>query len=506
METKLITQALKDVVCDALIVGAVRVEKGQEDKAPALFPLTKEADQLLDGLITSMYTRGEFKGNVGETSQIYTMGKLAARRVIVVGLGVAEKLQRHTFRRASGIAVRFAQSKGAREVALALGEQERGESLAGDLQAAVEGALLAVYGFKKYQTVQNSGQSVEKILFLSNAAGNKQQQDALKQGIIMSEAANFARDLVNEQPAVLTPTELADRASSMARHFGLECTILDRPQMVEMGMGGLLGVAKGSVEPPKLIILRYRGAPKSKQEFALVGKGVTFDSGGLSLKPASGMESMKGDMGGGAAVIGAMQIIAASKPEINVLGLVPATENMPDGASYHPGDVLRLMNGKTIEIVNTDAEGRLALADALSYAVKEGCSPIVDIATLTGACMVALGAKRAGLFCNDAELSAALLAAGEAAGEKLWPMPIDEDYQELIESHIADIKQTGGRRGGAITAAKILEHFVGSASWAHLDIAGMEFIEGKHSFMEQGATAFGARALATLVLNWAEKK
>jgi leucyl aminopeptidase len=276
--------------------------------------------------------------------------------------------------------------------------------------------------------------------------------------------------------------------------------------MEELGMGGLLAVAKGSAEAPKFIMLRYRGAPQSKEkELALVGKGITFDSGGLSLKTAAGMESMKGDMGGGAAVIGAMQIIATLKPAINVLGLVPTTENMPDGAAYRPGDILRLMNGKTMEIINTDCEGRLALADALSYAVREGCSPIIDIATLTGACVVALGARRAGLFCNSDELRDALMQAGEAAGEKLWPMPLDDEYQELIESHIADIKQTGGRYGGAITAAKILENFVGNAQWAHLDIAGLEFVEGKSSFMEAGATAFGARALAGLVLKLAEK-
>lgn len=506
METKLISQTVKDVACDALIVGATRLERGQESGKPTLFPLTREVDNLLNGLISSMYANGEFKGNVGETSQIYTLGKLAAKRVIVVGLGATEKLQSHTFRRASGSAVRFAQSKGAHRIALALGEQERGEQrLTKSLQAVVEGALLATYSFKKYQTLQNNGQRIEQILLLSKDAESKQQRDALKQAIVFSEAANFARDMINEQSAVLTPTEMARRAADMAQRFDLECTILERPQMEELGMGGLLAVAKGSAEPPKLIILRYRGAPESAETLALVGKGVTFDSGGLSLK-TSGMENMKGDMGGGAAVIGAMQIIGASKPKINVLGLVPASENMPDGAAYRPGDVLRLMNGKTIEIINTDAEGRLLLADALSYAVQEGCSPIIDIATLTGACVVALGGRRAGLFSNDDELSDALLLAGETTGEKFWPMPIDDDYQELIESSIADIKQTGGRYGGAIVAAKILEHFVGSASWAHLDIAGMEFAEGKQSFMDQGATAFGVRALAALVLEWAKGK
>jgi leucyl aminopeptidase len=402
--------------------------------------------------------------------------------------------------------VRFAQSKGAHQIALALGEQERGASLAADLQAVVEGALLATYSFKKYLSTQNNGAHVEKLWFLSKDEQSKRQQGALRQGIIASAGANFARDLVNEQPAVLTPSELANRACAMAEQFGLGATILDRPQMEELGMGGLLGVAQGSIQAPKFIILRYQGAPESSATLALVGKGITFDSGGLSLKSAEGMSSMKGDMGGGAAVIGAMQIIAASKPAINVLGLVPASENMPDGAAFRPGDILRLMNGKTIEIINTDAEGRLALADALSYAVKEGCSPIIDIATLTGACVVALGAKRAGLFANDDELRDTILAAGEAAGEKFWPLPLDDEYQELIESSIADIKQTSGRYGGAIGAAKILEHFVGTARWAHLDIAGMEFTEGKSSFIESGATAFGARALAELVLRLAEKQ
>lgn len=505
MDTKLVSQAIKDVACDALIVGATRVDKGQEKQAPVFSAFTQEIDQLLDGLLSSMYAHGEFKGNAGETTQIYTMGKLAARQVIVVGLGAREKLQSHAFRRASGVAVRFAQSKGAHQVALALDQQDQGPGAAQVLQAVVEGALLGAYGFKKYQTRPDNGSKIEQLLFLSAGAQSETQQEALRRAIMIAEGANFARDLVNEQPAVLTPTEMATRAAAMAGQFGLECTIFDRPQMEELGMGGLLGVAKGSVEPPKFIILRYRGAPNTAGTLALVGKGITFDSGGLSLKTAQGMEQMKGDMGGGAAAIGAMQIIGALKPKINVLGLVPATENMPDGASYRPGDILRLMNGKTIEIINTDAEGRLALADALSYAVREGCSPIIDAATLTGACVVALGAKRAGLFCNNDELRDELMEAGELTGERFWPMPLDDDYQELIESHIADIKQTGGRAGGAIIAAKILEHFVGEAQWAHLDIAGTEFAESKVSFMEHGASGFGARALAELVLMRAAK-
>jgi len=497
METTFINQASKDVACDVLVVGAASAEAGQESSVFA--PATREVDQALDGLLSSMYANGEFKGKVGETVQIYTFGKLAARRVLVVGLGAAEKIQLHTWRRVSGIAVRFAQSKGAHQVALALGETN-----ANELQAIVEGALLGVYGFKKYKSAQNNGQKLEQLILVGHE--NRERQAALERGSAMAEAGNFARDLVNEQPAVLTPAELANRARAMAEQSGLECTIFEPAQLAEFGMGGLLAVGQGSAAPPRLILLRYRGAPESKEELALVGKGITFDTGGISIKPAAGMESMKGDMGGGAAVLGAMQIIAALKPRINVLALVPSAENMPDGAAYRPGDILRLMNGKTIEIVNTDAEGRLALSDALSYAVKEGCSPIIDIATLTGACVVALGGKRAGLFCNNDELRDQLMAAGEVTGEKFWPMPIDEEYQENIESHVADVRQNGGRMGGAINAAKVLEHFVGDAAWAHLDIAGTEFVEEKQPFMEKGATGFGARALAETVLRRAEGK
>ncbi len=506
MDTKLVKQAVKESTCDVLIVGAARSSKGAEGKRLVLSPAAREVDHLLDGLLTTMYENGEFKGNLGEVTQIYTMGKMAARRVLMVGLGNVEQLQSHTLRRASGMAIRFAQSKGASQVALAL-EMADGAGKADEaLQAVVEGALLGVYSFSKYLTMRTHTQSIKQIQFMSAQAESKTQQEALKRGIIMAEAANFARDMVNESPSVLTPSELAKRASDMARQFGLECEILDQPQMEELGMGGLLAVGQGSAQPSKFIILRYRGAPQSSAPtLALVGKGITFDSGGISIKPGAGMEAMKGDMGGAAAVVGAMQIIGALKPAINVTAFVSSAENMLDGASFRPGDVLRIMNGKTIEIVNTDAEGRLVLADALSYAVRENCSPIIDIATLTGACAVALGGVRAGLFCNDDALRDALMVTSESTGEKFWPMPIDDDYQEKIESSIADIKQTGGRLGGAITAAKILEHFVGDASWAHLDIASMEMIDGKTSFMGVGASGFGARALATLVLQRAEK-
>ena len=506
MDIKLINQAVDEIDCDALIVGAARSGM-RTDTEVTLFPATREVDKLLDGLITSICANREFKGNLGETTQIYTMGKIAARRVVVVGLGSVDKLQSHIFRRASGIAVRFMQNKGASRLALMLDEQEGRVNASQVLQAVVEGTLMGLYGFRKYLTTQNCRPRVEHIRFLSRHAENETQQEALRRGIITAEATNFARDLVNEQPSVLTPSELVKRASCMACQFGLECEILDRAEIEDLGMGGLLAVARGSAEPPKFLILHYRGAAQSADKgIALVGKGVTFDSGGISLKSAQGMEDMKGDMAGAAAVIGAMQIIGALKPEMNVTALVPASENMIDGSSYLPGDILTLLNGKTIEIVNTDAEGRLLLADSLAYAVQEGYSTIIDIATLTGVSELSLGARRASLFSNSNELSQDLMEIGESVGEKCWPMPLDDEYQELIESHIADIKQSGGRLAGSITAAKILEHFVGGANWAHLDSAGLEFNQIKNPSLGPGATGFGVQVLAAFLLKRAEKR
>ncbi|HLX40603.1 MAG TPA: leucyl aminopeptidase, partial [Ktedonobacteraceae bacterium] len=376
------------------------------------------------------------------------------------------------------------------------------------IQAQVEGVLLGLYSFRKYQHSTNNGQNGRGVTEVRIAANNAKQYEydqAVRKGSAMAEATNFARDLVNEPPNILNPTELANRASAMAKHVGLECEILDRPQMEELGMGGLLGVAQGSAEPPKFIILRYRGAPDSKEKgLALVGKGITFDTGGISLKPAERMHEMKGDMAGAAAVISAMQVIAALKPAINVTALVSATENMPSGTAYRPGDILRIMNGKTIEIVNTDAEGRLVLADALSYAVQEGLSPIVDVATLTGGVVVALGSVNVGLFSNNAKLSEEIIEAGRTEGEKYWPMPLDDEYGDYIKSEIADIKQTGGKYASSVTAAKILEHFVGDAKWAHLDIAGVDYIDNKTAYQEKGATGYAVRTLAELALRLAK--
>ncbi len=507
MDIRIIEQNVEDMQCDALVVGAAYKKVGQQTKELVLTGKATEVDSLLGGLFQATYGDGEFKAELGELLTLHPMGKLTAKRVVVVGLGAQEKMSTQSIRRASAIASRHLQQTGANQVALALHSEEWNMDLDNSIRAEVEGALLGLYTFKKYKQTNTNGNGpgITRINLLANNANEVMLDLAVAQGIALAEATNFARDLVNEPPNVLTPSELANRASAMAEQFGLACQILDRPELQELGMGGLLGVAQGSVEPPKFIILHYRGAPQSEnQGIALVGKGITFDTGGISLKPAEGMHQMKGDMAGAAAVIGAMYAISALKPAINVTALVPTTENMPGGTAYRPGDILRIMNGKTIEIINTDAEGRLVLADALSYAVKNGLSPIIDVATLTGGIVVALGSVMSGMFCNDENLSKEITSAGQIAGEKFWPMPLDDEYKEAIQSDIADIKQTGGRYASAATAAKILEQFVGDARWAHLDIAGTDFIDTKKPYQDYGATGVAVRTLAEFVLRRAE--
>jgi leucyl aminopeptidase len=507
MDIRLIEQTVEDVQCDALVIGVTYKKIGPQRNEVILAEKAKEVNSLLGGLLQAMYDDGEFKAELGEMITVHPLGKLAAKRVVVMGLGAQGKMNTQSIRRVSAIASRYVQQTGAHQITLTLHSDEWSIDVNDSVQAEVEGALLGLYTFKKYKQANTNGNGwgISRINLLVNHTNEKKLGLSVDQGIALAEATNFARDLVNEPANVLTPAELANRASAMAKQFGLECQVLDRPGMQELGMGGLLAVAQGSVEPPKFIVLRYQGAPESENRgIALVGKGITFDTGGISLKSPEGMHQMKGDMAGAAAVIGAMHAIASLKPAMNVTALVPTTENMPSGTAYRPGDILRIMNGKTIEIVNTDAEGRLVLADALSYAVKNGLSPIIDVATLTGGIVVALGSVMSGIFCNNQELSNEIIAAGQIAGEKFWPMPLDDEYKEAIQSDIADIKQTGGKYASAVTAAKILEHFVGDAQWAHLDIAGTDFIDSKKPYQEHGATGVAVRTLAEFVLRRAK--
>jgi leucyl aminopeptidase len=377
--------------------------------------------------------------------------------------------------------------------------------VAGAAQAITEGALLGAYTFRKHQTKEAEHGEIKQLTIVDAA---KSKSPALKQGChkgrILAEATNLARDMVNEPPNYMTPADMAEMAAKLAETHGLEISVLEREQMQELGMGAVLGVAQGSQQAPKFIVLRYKGRDSDETDVALIGKGVTFDSGGISIKPSEGMGDMKGDMAGGAAVIAAISAIAQLKSKTNVMALIAATENLPGGSALKPGDILTAMDGKTIEIISTDAEGRLTLADALGYAKKHGAKLIVDVATLTGAMRVALGDVCTGAFGNNQELVDKVIAAGAEAGEKIWQMPMYEEYKEQNKSDVADIKNTGGRYGGAITAAQFLAEFAGDTPWVHLDIAGPSMSEKQRSYLTKGATGVPVRTLVNLALSLAK--
>lgn len=367
-----------------------------------------------------------------------------------------------------------------------------------------EGALLGLYTFRRHITQkENNIGEIKNFIIIGKEKGALEK--TIEKGQILAEAANRARDMVNEPANFMTPAAMAEAARRFAATYGLKVEVLEREKMKELGMGGLLGVSQGSQQPPRFIILGYRGRPSDEIDLALVGKGITFDSGGIDIKPSEGMEEMKGDMAGGASVMATLAALAQLKPKINVTALVPATENLPSGTAMKPGDIITAMNGKTIEVLNTDAEGRLILADALSYAKKIGAKAIVDVATLTGACHVALGTVCSGTFTNDQALADKVIAAGKETGELMWQLPMYEEYKEQLKSDVADIKNIGNRYGGAITGAKFLEEFVDKTPWVHLDIAGTYYTDKEKGYTIKGATGIPVRTLINLVLAMAHK-
>ncbi|MFQ6112376.1 MAG: M17 family metallopeptidase, partial [Nitrospinota bacterium] len=393
---------------------------------------TAAVDRALEGAITRLIAEGEIKGKLGEVTVIHSLGRIPSARVAVLGLGKQEDFTLDRIRGVVAGGCRALRKIGARRVATILhGAGAAGFESADAAQAVTEGALLGLYTFKKHITKEPEEGDIEELLIVEREENRLPPlREAVERGAVIAEAANLARDLVNEPANRMTPTALAEAARQVAEEEGLELSVLERGDMEEMGMGALLGVAQGSRQPPKFIVLRYLGAGPDSPALGLIGKGLTFDSGGLSIKPSEGMGEMKSDMAGGAAVIAALKAIARLKPKINVTGLVPATENLPDGAALKPGDILRTMGGKTIEVVTTDAEGRLLLADSLCYARQQGLSPLVDIATLTGSCKVALGDVCTGIFGNDQEVVDKVIQAAERAGEKLWQLPLYEEYKE----------------------------------------------------------------------------
>jgi len=497
MEIKAIAADIAGVKADAIIVSHF---EGRQKPAGLL----AAADKAMGGAIASLIKQGEIKGKLNEITLLHSLGKLPASRIAVLGLGKEEKLSADKVRGAVAEAGRYLRQKGAASIATPpLGAGTNGINEENAAQAAAEGARLGLYTFRRYITEKENHRN-EVAQLLIAGTDKKKLERGIARGQIMAEAAIWARDLGNEPANYMTPTRMAAAARALAKSSGLGIEVLDKEAMAKAGMGGLLGVAQGSQQPPKFIILSYQGKAAGGVDLALVGKGITFDSGGISIKPSEAMDEMKWDMAGGAAVMAAVSAIARLKAKINVTAIVPATENMPGGTAMKPGDIIKAMNGKTIEVLNTDAEGRLILADALSYAVKLGARAIIDVATLTGSCRATLGKLVSGAFSNDQKLADKVSAAGNETGELVWQFPMYEEYRELIKSDIADIKNSGNRYAGAITAAKFLEEFVAKKPWVHLDIAGTSDIDKERGYLVKGATGVPARLLVNLALAMAK--
>jgi leucyl aminopeptidase len=448
-------------------------------------------------------------GRLDSSVLLQNVGPFSTKRLLLYGAGRTDDIGAVSVRRLAGAAIRtLLKHRVIRSAAFLVTRKLETEAF---VQAIVEGALIGYLSGDLYRSNDESTAKIETLDLISELPDPPAFDAAINAGIAMGEASNYARELGFEPANVMTPIELASRAQIMANREGLGFEALGEDEMKRLGMGALLAVSRGSQEPARLIVLRHepngeKVAGASGDLIALIGKGITFDSGGISLKPAARMEEMKYDMCGGAAVIGAMQVIARLRPNVRVVGVVPASENLLSGRAVKPGDVVRSLSGKTIEVVNTDAEGRLVLADGITYAINNGATCLVDAATLTGACVVALGETRAAVMGNDQQLVDDLVAAGEQSGERLWPMPLDEEYGELIKSDIADVKNVGNRTAGSITAGFFLKHFAGSVPWAHLDIAGTAWTEKENPYLAKGATGFGVRLLANFVLNRASSR
>ena len=467
---------------------------------------TGALDEALGGQISALIEDGTITGKSGEMTTLFTFGRIPAKRVLVAGLGTQERFDIDKVRNLSGEVARELRRAGVKRAATIVhGAGIAGLEPAACAQAIAEGAVLGLYRFLKYKTKEEDRRELEELVLVEHDASKLPALErGMQRGVILGEAANFCRDMANEPSNNMTPTELAARAGQAADECGLECHILDRDDMVELGMGALLGVAQGSHQPPKFIVLHYRGDPGTDRAIGFVGKGITFDTGGISIKPAENMHEMKGDMSGGASVIAALYALGRLRPRVNVTGLVPATENMPGGGAIKPGDVLRAMNGKTIEVLNTDAEGRLILADGLSYARNLELSPIIDIATLTGAVGVALGDQAAGVMTNDQATVDRLIAAGKQAGERLWQLPMYEEYAERVKSDVADMKNTAGRPAGAIMGAMMLREFVDETPWVHVDMAGVDGYDKDKGWIVKGASGIPVRTLVHFALSFAQ--
>lgn len=482
--------SVTEAVADALVVNLFKGEKKPGGATAAV-------DAALNGLLSRLIVEENFKGESGQTMLVHTHGKLPAKKIILVGLGEKKDFDLNSVRKAAASAAKKAEAVEAKKVASVLHGAGAGRLSATDCaQAVVEGTMLGCYKFNKYKSEDKGPSRIQELAIIERDERKIGPiRIGMTRGEVFAKATNYARDLINEPANVITPTALAGEARKIAAGTGLLCQVFERNDLKRMGMGAFLAVAQGSDEPPAMIKLTYRPKGKAKKKVALVGKGITFDSGGLNIKSAEAMLTMKDDMSGAAAVLAIMGALAKLKPDLEVMGIVGATENMPGGKAYKQGDVLKAYNGKTIEISNTDAEGRLVLADLLAYADKAGVDEIINIATLTGACIVALGNTVSGVMGNDQALIDQLIKWGSWAGEKMWQLPLFDEYKEQLKSEVADLKNSGGREAGASQGGIFLKEFVGNRKWAHLDIAGPSFSEKEREDCPKGGTGVGVRTL-----------
>lgn len=497
MKTNLQTGSAAAIETELLVVFSTDTATGKDTK-PEISLLTEE--EAIKNAAASVLTTGEFASGSNETILLHAPAGLKARRLLLVGLGKASKATPHDVRKAAGTAVRFAKPRKLRELAILL---PTGFDAAATARAAAEGAIIADFDPDIYRS-DRKDQSIESLTVLTS--DSKAAVAGFNEGVMIGESQNFARSLVNEPGNHMTPTILGHKAVEMSQEFGLKCEIFGMEKLHELKMGAFIGVAQGSEEPPALIVIRYEplNTPADGPVIGLVGKGITFDTGGISIKPADNMEKMKYDMAGGAAMLGAMRAIAQLKPAVKVIAIVCATENMPSGKAYKPGDVLTAMSGKTIDVINTDAEGRLVLADGLAYAKQLGATHLINAATLTGAVAVALGQVNAGIFSNDEEAYQHFVSGLETSGERFWRLPLDDEYRDQIRSDIADIKNSGGRYGGAITAAMFLKEFADDTPWIHLDIAGMAWQDEVKPWAAKGPTGVGVRSIVEWIRSYAK--
>ena len=483
--------------CNEVDAQALAVAVFKDEKAGS--GVLKTLDEATGGMIAEAIDSEEFNGKQGDTAYFHVSSKaLRARRVLLIGCGDRSSYKAAQIGQLGGTATRILRGKSVKTIAIMPRADGDAEKVA---QIAAAGAVMGLFEPDKYRK-EKEKREIKSAVILIEGGDKKAVQRGAEHGRIVGESANFTRDLANEPGRYLTPTILADRARQMAKEVGLTFDALDQKRMEKLGMGSLLGVSRGSDEPPKLIVLKYepsRAKARKGELLALVGKGITFDSGGISLKPGENMELMKYDMTGAATVIGTMRAIAKLQPSIPVLGVAPCCENLPSGKATKPGDVLEAMTGKTIEVINTDAEGRLVLADAIAYAKKLGATKIIDMATLTGAVSIALGDVNTAILGTDQELIDGVIAAGKEVGEKFWQLPLDEEYTKQIKSDIADIRNVGGKKAGTITAAAFLKEFAEDTPWAHLDIAGTAWGDPATPYRSKGPTGIAVRTLVEFI-------